>query len=95
MSNIRSFSDLRKKEEAEESRQQRSGGSGGFPGGGGGGFPGGGGGGFPGFPDMFGQQGNKSEEKGKIKFLRRDGELRKELSSAGDKLVVVDFTASW
>src|SRR5687768_17499604 len=80
MSNIRSLSDLKKQEKGG-----RGGGPPMPPGGGGGGFP---------FPGMFGGGGNV-ESSGNIKILHKEGSLQHEIKSAGGKLVVVDFTASW
>ena len=39
--------------------------------------------------------GNKIKRVGKVKVLADDGQFESELSSAGSKLVVVNFTASW
>ena len=39
--------------------------------------------------------GKKIKRVGKVKVLADDGQFESELSSAGSKLVVVNFTASW
>ena len=39
--------------------------------------------------------GNKIKRVGKVKVLADDGQFESELSSAGSKLVVVNFTAPW
>jgi thioredoxin len=104
MSNIRSLSDLNR----GGSGGNRGGGGGGGmppaggggmpPGGGGGMPPGGGGGGFLGslFGGMFGGGGAGSgEDHKRVKVLHHDAEFQRELSAAGNRLVVVDFSAVW